>query len=140
MRMRKRLLLTCTSLMLALPSVASAGNSDVPFYDGNETTSLISDELQLKGKLLRPGSGYKSEQLLYRADLHFPAVYNGSFNWDNPWENLVQSEDRSEPYIRIANDGYINGPVPAGDRMVTEVEHVSKSVIKDKYWGIQTLF
>ncbi len=135
MRMRKRLLLTCTSLMLALPSVASAGNSDVPFYDGNETTSLISDELQLKGKLLRPGSGYKSEQLLYRADLHFPAVYNGSFNWDNPWENLVQSEDRSEPYIRIANDGYINGPVPAGDRMVTEVEHVSKSVIKDKYWG-----
>lgn len=67
--------------------------------------------------------------------MHFPAVYNGSFNWDNPRENLVQAEDTSEPYIRIANEGYLNSKVPAGDRMVTEVERVNNSVISSKYWG-----
>lgn len=77
----KKVLLTCTSLILLLPSVTSAGNSDVPFYDGNETTILASDELQLKGKLLRSGSRYKPKEFDYKADIHFPAVYNGSFNW-----------------------------------------------------------
>ncbi|WP_309567271.1 hypothetical protein, partial [Bacillus thuringiensis] len=62
MKLKKNILLTCTSLILLLPSVASAGNSDVPFYDGNETTILASDELQLKGKLLRPGSSYKPKE------------------------------------------------------------------------------
>ncbi|MEK7019458.1 hypothetical protein [Bacillus sp. FSL R9-9410] len=135
MKLRKRILLTCTSLMLAFPSVVSAGNSDIPFYDGNETTSLKSPELQLSGKLLRPGSGYKSVDLLYRADLHFPAVYNGSFNWGNPRDNLIQNEEQSEPYVRISNDGYINSSVPVGDRMVTEMERVTNGIIATKYWG-----
>ncbi|HFK1426807.1 MULTISPECIES: hypothetical protein [Bacillus cereus group] len=135
MKLRKRVLLTCTSLMLALPSVASAANNNIPFFDGSENSLLKSDELQLKGKLLRPGSGYKSKEFDYKADLHFPAVYNGSFNWGNPWENLVQNEDTSDPYVRISNDGYINSAVVVGDRMVTEVEQVTKTVVKDKYWG-----
>lgn len=40
--------------MLVWPSVASANNGDIPFYNGNEDTSLKSPELQLNGKLLRP--------------------------------------------------------------------------------------
>ncbi|MGH0669729.1 hypothetical protein [Bacillus paranthracis] len=135
MRMRKGLLLTCASLMLALPSVASAANNDIPFFDGSKNSILKSDELQLSGNLLRPGSGYRSKEFNYKADLHFPAVYNGSFNWGNPWENLVQNEDTSDPYVRISNDGYINSEVVVGDRMVTEVQQVTKTVIKDKYWG-----
>lgn len=135
MKVRKRVLLTCASLMLALPSVASAANNNIPFFDGSENSLLKSDELQLKGKLLRPGSGYKSGEFDYKADLHFPAVYNGSFNWGNPWENLFQNEDTSDPYVRISNDGYINSAVVVGDRMVTEVEQVTKTVVKDKYWG-----
>ncbi|PFR47864.1 hypothetical protein [Bacillus cereus] len=135
MKLRKKILLTCTSFMLLLPSVASAGNSDVPFYDGNETTILASDELQLKGKLLRSGSRYKPKEFEYKADLHFPAVYNGSFNWGNSRENLIQNEDHSEPYVRISNDGYINPSVVVGDRMVTEVERITNSIITDKYWG-----
>ncbi|HDR8482567.1 hypothetical protein IRV17_28315 [Bacillus cereus] len=135
MRMRKGLLLTCASLMLAVPSVASAANNDIPFFDGSKNSILKSDELQLSGILLRPGSGYKSKEFNYKADLHFPAVYNGSFNWGNPWENLVQNEDTSDPYVRISNDGYINSAVVVGDRMVTEVEQVTKTVVKDKYWG-----
>lgn len=133
--MRKGLLLTCASLMLALPSVASAANNDIPFFDGSKNSILKSDELQLSGNLLRPGSGYRSKEFNYKADLHFPAVYNGSFNWGNPWENLVQNEDTSDPYVRISNDGYINSEVVVGDRMVTEVQQVTKTVIKDKYWG-----
>ncbi len=120
---------------MLLPSVASAGNSDVPFYDGNETTILASDELQLKGKLLRSGSRYKPKEFDYKADIHFPAVYNGSFNWGNPRENLIQNEDHSDPYVRISNDGYINPSVVVGDRMVTEVERITNSIITDKYWG-----
>lgn len=81
MRLRKNILLTCVSVMLVWPSVASANNGDIPFYNGNEDTSLKSPELQLNGKLLRPGSGYKTKEFDYKADLHFPAVYNGSFNW-----------------------------------------------------------
>ncbi|MGH0593640.1 hypothetical protein ACQVPY_15295 [Bacillus pretiosus] len=135
MRMRKGLILTCASLMLALPSVASAENNDIPFFDGSKNSILKSDELQLSGNLLRPGSGYRSKEFNYKADLHFPAVYNGSFNWGNPWENLVQNEDTSDPYVRISNDGYINSEVVVGDRMVTEVQQVTKTVIKDKYWG-----
>lgn len=133
--MRKGLLLTCTSLMLALPSVASAANNDIPFFDGSKNSMLKSDELQLSGNLLRPGSGYKSTEFAYKADLHYPAVYNGSFNWGNPRENLVQNEDKSDPYVRISNDGYINSSVIVGDRMVTEVQQVTKTVVKDKYWG-----
>ncbi len=121
--------------MLALPSVASAANNDIPFFDGSKNSILKSDELQLSGNLLRPGSGYRSKEFNYKADLHFPAVYNGSFNWGNPWENLVQNEDTSDPYVRISNDGYINSEVVVGDRMVTEVQQVTKTVIKDKYWG-----
>ncbi|WP_050582486.1 hypothetical protein [Bacillus cereus] len=120
---------------MLLPSVASAGNSDVPFYNGNETTILASDELQLKGKLLRSGSRYKPKEFEYKADIHFPAVYNGSFNWGNPRENLIHNEDQSEPYVRISNDGYINPSVVVGDRMVTEVERITNSIITDKYWG-----
>lgn len=121
--------------MLAIPSMASAKNNDVPFYNGQNDSFLTSLNLQLPGKYYRPGSGYAAKESLYRADVHFPAVYNGSFNWDNPWENLVQAEDTSEPYIRIANEGYLNSKVPAGDRMVTEVERVNNSVISSKYWG-----
>ncbi len=121
--------------MLAIPSMASAKNNDVPFYNGQNDSFLTSLNLQLPGKYYRPGSGYAAKESLYRADVHFPAVYNGSFNWDNPRENLVQAEDTSEPYIRIANEGYLNSKVPAGDRMVTEVERVNNSVISSKYWG-----
>ncbi|HDR7805874.1 TPA: hypothetical protein QCY07_003877 [Bacillus cereus] len=135
MRMRNRLFLTCTSLMLALPSVASASNNDIPFFDGSKNSLLKSDELQLKGSLLRPGSDYKAVDFAYKADLHYPAIYNGSFNWENPRENLVQNEDLSDPYVRISNDGYVNSSVIVGDRMVTEVERVTKTVVKDKYWG-----
>lgn len=125
----------CTSTMLAVPSMAGAKNNDVPFYNGQNDSFLTSLNLQLPGKYYRPGSGYAAKESLYKADVHFPAVYNGSFNWENPRENLVQAEDTSEPYIRIANEGYLNGKVPAGDRMVTEIERVNNSVISSKYWG-----
>ncbi|PGK37458.1 hypothetical protein [Bacillus thuringiensis] len=135
MKLKRGLLVLCTSTALIYPSIVNAKNNDVPFYDGKNDTFLSSKYLQLPGKYFRPGSGYASKESLYRADIHFPAVYNGSFNWGNPKENLVQAEDSSEPYIRIANEGYLNGSVPAGDRMVTEVERVNKYVISDKYWG-----
>ncbi|HDR4764690.1 TPA: hypothetical protein ACQ75Q_003912 [Bacillus thuringiensis] len=135
MKLKRGLLFICTSTMLAIPSMASAKNNDVPFYNGQKDSFLTSLNLQLPGKYYRPGSGYAAKESLYRADVHFPAVYNGSFNWDNPRENLVQAEDTSEPYIRIANEGYLNSKVPAGDRMVTEVERVDNSVISSKYWG-----
>ncbi|EOO70511.1 hypothetical protein P4U07_31035 [Bacillus mycoides] len=135
MKFKRGLLLLCTSTALMIPSIASAKNTDVPFYNGENDTFLSSRYLQLPGKYYRPGSGYEAEKSLYRADVHFPAIYNGSFNWDNPKDNLVQAEDTSEPYIRIANEGYLNGSVPAGDRMVTEVERINESVISSKYWG-----
>ncbi|WP_434787953.1 hypothetical protein [Bacillus thuringiensis] len=135
MKLKRGLLVLCTSTALIYPSIVNAKNNDVPFYDGKNDTFLSSKYLQLPGKYFRPGSGYAPKESLYRADIHFPAVYNGSFNWGNPKENLVQAEDSSEPYIRIANEGYLNGSVPAGDRMVTEVERVNKYVISDKYWG-----
>lgn len=135
MRLRKKILLTCVSVMLVWPSVASANNGDIPFYNGNEDTSLKSPELQLNGKLLRPGNGYKSTEFDYKADLHYPAVYNGSFNWGNSRENLIQNEDHSEPFVRISNDGYINPSVTVGDRMVTEIERITNDTIASKYWG-----
>ncbi|KAA0759082.1 hypothetical protein DT250_28250 [Bacillus sp. AR2-1] len=135
MKFKRGLLFICTSTMIAIPSMASAKNNDVPFYNGQNDSFLTSLNLQLPGKYYRPGSRYAAKESLYRADVHFPAVYNGSFNWENPRENLVQAEDTSEPYIRIANEGYLNGKVPAGDRMVTEIERVNNSVISSKYWG-----
>ncbi|MBE7098820.1 hypothetical protein [Bacillus cereus] len=137
MKFKKKLLLVCTSVLVSLPSVASAKNNDVPFFNGNENTFLESGELQMPGKYLRPGSRYAPPgvELLYKGDLHYPAVYNGSFSWGNPQVNLVQNEDSSEPFVRIANEGYFNATVPVGDRMVTETERVNASVIADKYWG-----
>ncbi|MDA2645126.1 hypothetical protein PDR91_29300, partial [Bacillus cereus] len=135
MKLKRNLLLTlCTSTMLMVPTIASAKNADIPFYNGNDDT-FISSQLQMPGKYFRPGSGFDPVKTLYKADIHYPAVYNGSFNWDNPRQNLVQSEDSSEPFVRIANEGYFNNSVPVGDRMVTEIERVNASVIKDKYWG-----
>ncbi|QFQ28888.1 hypothetical protein [Bacillus thuringiensis] len=135
MKLKRNLLLTlCTSTMLMVPTIASAKNADIPFYNGNDDT-FISSQLQMPGKYFRPGSGFDPVKTLYKADIHYPAVYNGSFNWDNPRQNLVQGEDSSEPFVRIANEGYFNNSVPVGDRMVTEIERVNASVIKDKYWG-----
>ncbi|MEF7658870.1 hypothetical protein [Bacillus thuringiensis] len=136
MKLKRNLLLTlCTSTMLMVPTIASAKNSDVPFYNGNDDTFISSDYLQIPGNYFRPGSGFEPVKTLYKADVHYPAVYNGSFNWSNPRENLVQSEDSSEAFVRIANEGYFNSSVVVGDRMVTEIERVNESVIKDKYWG-----
>ncbi|MGN4866435.1 hypothetical protein ACTFSK_30960 [Bacillus cereus group sp. MYBK132-2] len=135
MKLKRNLLLTlCTSTMLMIPTIASAKNADIPFYNGNDDT-FISSQLQMPGKYFRPGSGFEPVKTLYKADIHYPAVYNGSFNWDNPKENLVKNEDNTEPFVRIANEGYLNDKVPVGDRMVTEIERVNASVIQDKYWG-----
>ncbi|HDR4903140.1 TPA: hypothetical protein QCR38_005498 [Bacillus cereus] len=135
MNMKRKFLFACTSVLLAIPTAANAKNNDVPFFDGNNETYLKSLELQMPGKYFRPGSGYEPVKTLYKGDIHYPAVYNGSFNWGNPKENLVQSEDTSEPFIRISNEGYFNSSVVLGDRMVTEFERVNTSVIQDKYWG-----
>ncbi|MGA5662581.1 hypothetical protein ACPCZR_24135 [Bacillus bombysepticus] len=135
MNVKRKILFVCTTVLLAIPTVASAKNNDVPFFDGNKETYLKSLELQMPGKYFRPGSGYESVKTLFKGDIHYPAVYNGSFNWGNPKENLVQGEDISEPYIRISNEGYFNPSIPVGDRMVTEFERVNSSVIQDKYWG-----
>ncbi|OOZ79487.1 hypothetical protein BHL35_16175 [Bacillus cereus] len=135
MNVKRKILFTCTSVLLAIPTVVSAKNDDVPFFDGNNETYLKSLELQMPGKYFRPGSGYEPAKTLYKGDVHYPAIYNGSFNWGNPKENLVQGEDTSEPYIRISNEGYFNSSIQVGDRMVTEFERVNSSVIQDKYWG-----
>ncbi|WJX08475.1 hypothetical protein [Bacillus cereus] len=135
MNVKRKILFVCTSVLLAIPTVVSAKNDDVPFFDGNNETYLKSLELQMPGKYFRPGSGYEPAKTLYKGDVHYPAIYNGSFNWGNPKENLVQGEDTSEPYIRISNEGYFNSSIQVGDRMVTEFERVNSSVIQDKYWG-----
>ncbi|HDR4873328.1 TPA: hypothetical protein QCR24_004198 [Bacillus cereus] len=136
MKLKRNLLLTlCTSTVLMLPSIANAKNIDIPFYNGEDNTFLTSSDLQMPGKYFRPGGGFEPIKTLYKADIHYPAVYNGAFNWGNPKENLVKNEDNTEPFVRIANEGYFNDKVPVGDRMVTEVERVNASVIKDKYWG-----
>ncbi|HFU7058188.1 TPA: hypothetical protein ACGN81_005290 [Bacillus cereus] len=135
MSVKRKFLFACTSVLLAIPTAANAKNNDVPFFDGNNETYLKSLELQMPGKYFRPGSGYEPVKTLYKADIHYPAVYNGSFNWGNPKENLVQSEDTSEPFVRISNEGYFNPSIKVGDRMVTEFERVNTSVIQDKYWG-----
>lgn len=135
MNVKRKILFACTSVLLAIPTVVSAKNDDVPFFDGNNETYLKSLELQMPGKYFRPGSGYEPAKTLYKGDVHYPAIYNGSFNWGNPKENLVQGEDASEPYIRISNEGYFNSSIQVGDRMVTEFERVNSSVIQDKYWG-----
>ncbi|MEZ2324988.1 hypothetical protein [Bacillus pacificus] len=135
MNMKRKFLFAFTSVLLVIPTIANAKNNDVPFFDGNNETYLKSLELQMPGKYFRPSSGYEPVKTLYKGDIHYPAVYNGSFNWGNPKENLVQSEDTSEPFIRIANEGYFNPSIQVGDRMVTEFERVNTSVIRDKYWG-----
>ncbi|MGX5536137.1 hypothetical protein [Bacillus cereus] len=135
MNVKRKILFACTSVLLAIPTVVSAKNDDVPFFDGNNETYLKSLELQMPGKYFRPGSGYEPAKTLYKGDVHYPAIYNGSFNWGNPKENLVQGEDTSEPYIRISNEGYFKSSIQVGDRMVTEFERVNSSVIQDKYWG-----
>ncbi|MCW9134339.1 hypothetical protein OF830_26500 [Bacillus paramycoides] len=135
MKLKRKLLISCTSALLLLPTLAHANNNDVPFFDGNEETFMKAKELQMPGRFYRPGSGYAAKESLYLSDLHYPAVYNGSFSWDNPNKNKVQNEDLSEPYVRIANEGYLNGSVPAGDRMVTEVGRINHDIIASKYWG-----
>ncbi|MEI5913535.1 hypothetical protein [Bacillus albus] len=137
MKTKRNLLFVCTSVLLAMPTIAQAKNADVPFYNGNEDTFLKSSQLQMAGKYFRPGSGYAPPgiDLMYKGNLHYPAVYNGSFNFDNPKKNLVQGEDLSEPYVRISNEGYWNSAITVGDRMVTEIERVNNAVIADKYWG-----
>ncbi|MBE4941916.1 hypothetical protein [Bacillus thuringiensis] len=137
MKLKSKILFVCTSVLIALPTVAEAKNADVPFYNGDDNTFVTSDDLQMTGKFIRPGSGFSppGRDLLYKGALHYPAVYNGSFNFSNPYENLVKNEDLSEPYIRIANEGYWNSAVTVGDRMVTEVERMNNTVIADKYWG-----
>ncbi len=52
-----------------------------------------------------------------------------------PKKNLIQGNDNSEPYIRISNEGYFNSSVPVGDRMITEIERVTESIVSNKYWG-----
>lgn len=135
MKLKRKLLISCTSALLLLPTLAHAKNNDVPFFDGNEEKFMKSKELQMPGRFYRPGSRYAAKESLYLGDLHYPAVYNGSFSWDNSNENKVQNEELSEPFVRIANEGYLNGSVPAGDRMVTEVERINNDIIASKYWG-----
>ncbi|MEK5251631.1 hypothetical protein MKX66_29490 [Bacillus sp. FSL R9-9530] len=135
MKIKKKILFACTSLLLTLPISVDAKNNDIPFFNGNEDTYLLSGQLQMEGKYVRPGKGYEAERLMYLSDLHYPAVYNGAFNWENPWENLVQNIDSSEPYVRISNEGYINPSITVGDRMITEKERIDSAVISNKYWG-----
>ncbi|MCQ6392822.1 hypothetical protein NPN15_33735, partial [Bacillus cereus] len=78
---------------------------------------------------------YKPKDFEYKAYINFPDVYIVSFIWGNPRENVIHNEDHSEPYVRISNDGYINRSVVVGDRMVSEVERITNSIITDKYWG-----
>ncbi|MEI5937409.1 hypothetical protein WBU98_25260 [Bacillus albus] len=137
---RSLLFLCCTTSMLIGPNITNAKNTDIPFYNGSDNTFLTGGKLQMPGKYIRVGSGYTPPgiDLMFKGELHYPAVYNGSFNFDNPKENLVQGEDLSEPYVRISNEGYWNSAVTVGDRMVTEVERVNNSDIIDKYWGDAT--
>lgn len=79
---------------LLVPNAASARNNDVPFYNGTPDTELTSRQLQIPGKLLRPGKGYTppgSENIYYTADVHYPALYNGAFNFGNHHENLIKT-------------------------------------------------
>lgn len=137
MKFKKSLLILCTSTTLMIPSIASAKNADVPFYNGTDDTSLTSRYLQMKGKFYRFGSIYAPPgiDLAYKGDLNYPAVYNGSFSFENPQANLVQREDLSEPYVRISNEGYWNSAIVIGDRMITEKERITNSIISNKYWG-----
>lgn len=136
MKFKKGIFVLFTSVLLSAPNSADAKNNDVPFYNGNEDTFVKSAQLQMPGKYFRPGSySPQGTDLMYKGDIHYPAVYNGSFNWGNPKENLVQGNDSSEPYIRISNEGYFNSSVPVGDRMVTEIERVTEPIISNKYWG-----
>ncbi|HDR4441462.1 hypothetical protein BK720_10575 [Bacillus thuringiensis serovar brasilensis] len=137
MKLKRSLLLLCTSTALMIPSIASAKNADVPFYNGTDDTSLTSRKLQMTGKFYRFGSHYAPPgiDLAYKGDLHYPAVYNGSFSFENPQANLVQREDLSEPYVRISNEGYWNSAIVVGDRMITEKERITDSIISNKYWG-----
>ncbi|MED3686899.1 hypothetical protein P4530_28605 [Bacillus thuringiensis] len=136
MKFKKGIFILCTSVLLSTSSIVNAKNNDVPFYNGNEDTFLKSPQLQMPGKYLRPGSySPPGTDLAYKGDIHYPAVYNGSFNWGNPKENLVQGNDNSEPYIRISNEGYFNSSVQVGDRMITEIERVTEPIVSNKYWG-----
>ncbi|PET06790.1 hypothetical protein CN513_29420 [Bacillus cereus] len=136
MKFKKRIFILCTSVLLSTLSIVNAKNNDVPFYNGNDDTFLKSPQLQMPGKYLRPGSySPPGTDLAYKGDIHYPAVYNGSFNWGNPKENLIQGNDNSEPYIRISNEGYFNRSVAVGDRMITEIERVTEPIVSNKYWG-----
>ncbi len=77
MKLRKKLIILCTSAIIGMPTLANAQNKDVPFYNGNDNTFLRSGELQMPGKYFRAGSEYAPAgvDLMYKGDLHYPAVY-----------------------------------------------------------------
>ncbi|MEC2467746.1 conjugal transfer protein [Bacillus cereus] len=135
---KSKLLLCIFIISLFVPNFAYARNSDIPFYDGKKETLIMSEGLQMSGNYLRPGKFLPPNappDIYYTADLHYPALYNGSFDWGNQRANLVQSVDYSEPFVNVANDGYIGSGIPLGNRMITEVERVNSQVISQKYWG-----
>lgn len=137
-KIKSKLLLCIFIISLFIPNFAYARNSDIPFYDGKNETLIINKDLQMPGKYLRPGKFLPPNapaDIYYTADLHYPALYNGSFDWGNQRANLVQSVDYSEPFVNIANDGYIGSGNTIGNRMITEVERVNSQVISQKYWG-----
>lgn len=126
-------------LVVNNPTVANAKNNDVPFFNGDDATYLISDYLQLSGKLLRSGNHYTPPGAIkahyYGYDVYYPSLYNGAFSWSNSSANLVKNYDYHEPFIRILNEGYFNSNVKLGDRMVTEVERMNNFNIYNTYWG-----
>ncbi|AND11181.1 conjugal transfer protein [Bacillus thuringiensis] len=137
-KIKSTLFLIVVLIALFIPNTASARNNDVPFYNGDPSTLLDTSTLQIKGKLLRPGKGYtppSGGDAYYTADFHYPAMYNGSFNFSNNFENLVQNADYSEPYVNLANDGFLGTGNPIGNRMVTEIQRMNSTIIHNKYNG-----
>lgn len=137
-RVRPLLFLLIFIFSLLVPNAASARNNDVPFYNGTPDTELTSRQLQIPGKLLRPGKGYTppgSENIYYTADIHYPALYNGAFNFGNHHENLIKNTESSEPFVNLINDGVIGSGNPIGNRMVTEVERMNASIVSNIYFG-----
>ncbi len=137
-KIKSILFLIVVLIALFIPNTASARNNDVPFYNGDPSTLLDTSTLQINGKLLRPGKGYtppSGGDAYYTADFHYPAMYNGSFNFSNNFENLVQNADYSEPYVNLANDGFLGTGNPVGNRMVTEIQRINSSIIHNKYNG-----
>ncbi len=62
-RVRPLLFLLIFIFSLLVPNAASARNNDVPFYNGTPDTELTSRQLQIPGKLLRPGKGYTPQEV-----------------------------------------------------------------------------